>query len=796
MQSLLHDLRYGFRMLRQNPAFTAAAVLILGLGIGANTVIFSIVDRLVFRPLPYQDSERLVLVMEGNDQLKFWGPVSFPNFLDWRTQNHLMDRMASFTRGMVNFWDGGEPVRIKSIRCTADLFPLLGLPLQQGRSFHREDCAPGHGSVVILSHGLWQRRFGSSAQALGGTVVVDGRPHTVIGVTAPGVKMGYLIGFEPELYLPLVPPEMAGRGSRYLGVIARLKPGATEDQAQAELSVIARRLEQQYPDTNHGWKVLVSGIRGKVDPVAYVLLAILVISVLGVACTNVANLLLARAAGREKEISIRAALGAGRWRLMRQLLTESLLLAFIGSCLGTLGAFWTCSLIRASSAGSNMEVVDIRPDLRVLAATAVFFVVAGVAVGLAPGLRFSSFNLNRTLKAGHLGSSSASTNRLGSILVGSQIMLSLILLVGGTAAIKSWFKLWQVEPGFRRENVVVLSLSLTEARYSDAGRQMAFFQELLSRLQSRQEIVSAGIVSALPTMGPQISFTIPDRPGFRPGTEPLARYTAASPGYLKTLAIPVRSGRAFTEADNATTLPVALINETMARRHWNQENPLGTSIDVKGCRRIVVGVIGDLRNVPLAVKPMPEIYVPFVQSPESHALLAVQTTSTDSLGIAPVLKQEVQAIDPHQPADRPETLKKVLGQDMGVITLGSRVLVALGLGALLLAGAGLYGVLSYFVARRSHEFGIRMALGARQSDVLRLVLRQAGRLSLFGVLPGLALSVLLVRVLSRSLFGVSAVEPFILVGLSLLLTVVALLAGYVPARRATRVDPMVALRCE
>ncbi len=796
MQSFLQDLRYGIRMLRLNPTFTAAAVLILGLGIGANTVIFSVVDRLLFRPLPYREPERLVLVMEGNDQLKFWGPVSFPNYLDWRAQNRVAERLAAFTSETVNFWDGGEPARMKSIRCTGDLISLLGLPLQQGRSFFPDDYVPGTGSVAILSHGLWQRRFGSRAEAVGKTVVVEGHTHTIVGVMAPGVKMGYLMGFEPELFLPLVRPNGAGRGSRNLGVVARLKPGVSEDRAQAELSVIAHRLEQQYPDTNRGWKIMVSDMRGKVDPVAYVLLTILVISVLGIACSNVTNLLLARAAGREKEISVRAALGAGRGRLVRQLLTESLLVAVLGSCLGAMGAYWICSLIRTSSAGTNLEAMDIRPDARVLAMTAVFFIVAGVAVGLLPALRFSRFNLSQSLKEGRPGFSCARTNRLGNVLIASEVMLSLLLLVGGAVAIKSWFKLWQVDPGFQRERVLALSLSLTEIRYPDASRQIAFFQELLGRLQSRPEIQSAGIASAPPTMGPRSSFMIPGRPGYLPGSEPLARITAVSPGYLKTLAIPVRSGRAFTESDNETALPVALINETMARRYWNQENPLGTQVEVNGRRRTIVGIMGDLRNVPLAVKPMPEIYVPFLQAAGSHAVLVLKTMESEPMAIAPALKHTIQSVDPYQPADGLEALEKTLSHDMGVITLGSRVLMALGLGALFLAGAGIYGVLSYFVARRSPEFGIRMALGARRSDVLRLVLRQAGRLSLFGVLPGLALSVLLVRVLSRSLFGVSAVEPVILAGLSLLLVAVALVAGYVPARRATRVDPMVALRCE
>jgi len=796
MQSFLQDIRFGVRMLRKSPAFAAVAVLILGLGIGANTTIFSVVNALVFKPLPYQDADHLVFVTEGSDRLKFWGPVSFPNYKDFREQNRVLENMAAFMPESVNFTGAEEPERLRSLRATADVIPLLGLQLKAGRPFLPEDCAPGKSPAVLLSHSLWQRRFGSRMDVLGQTVTINGQPHIAVGVLGREVKMGFLLGFEPELWLPLPPPNPPYRGSHYLGVIARLKPGISTDQAQAEMAVIARRLEKQYPDSNTGWRVLVTEISAKVDPIAYVLLAVLVASVLGIACTNVANLVLARAAAREKEIAIRTALGADRMRVLRQLFTESLMLAFLGCCLGVLIAFGACDLIRASSLGSNMEVLDVRPDARVLAATLLLLMIAAIAVGLAPGLKLSGGSLCQSLKEGGTGASGGtSKNRMGTFLAASEIALSLVLLAGAGLAIKSWFRLWQVDPGYRAENILITRLSLTGTRYSERERQIAFFQDLQERLKSRSDIRSAGLASALPTMGPQVSFVIQGRPRPAGGEEPLARCTSANPSYFDTMVIPLRAGRLFTDRDTANSLPVALVSETLARKYWTAGNPIGGQIEVWGKPRTIIGVIGDLRGVPLAITPQPEIYLPYVQNAGNHMLLAVKTTG-DPLAIAAALKKEIRALDPNQPVERLETLDKIRAHNMGVITLGSRLLVILGVGALVLAAVGLYGVLSYSVSRRSTEFGIRMALGARPGDILVLVLRQGIRLSLFGIVPGLAAAFLLTRALSRALYGVTALEPLILWVLALLLAAVALLAGYIPARRATRVDPMVALRSE
>ncbi len=796
MEAFLQDIRFGLRMLRKSPGFAAAAVLILGLGIGANTIIFSVVNALVFRPLPYRDPGRLVVVTAGSDRLKTWGPLSYPDYVDYRDQNHVMENMAAFAPEGVNLTGGQEPVRLRGLRVSAEMVPLLGLPMKIGRPFLHEEYVPGGGASVILSHGLWQRRFGSRTDILGQAVTVNGVPHSVAGIFGPEARMGFLLGFEPDLCLPLVPPDPPQRGSHRLTVVARLRQGVSVQQAQEGMAVIARGLERQYPDTNTGWYVLISELRPKVDPIAYALLSLLVCSVLGIACTNVANLVLARTSGRAKELAIRGALGAGRGRVVRQLLTESLLLAFLGCGLGLLIAFGACNLIRAYSSGTNMEIVDVRPDAGVLAATLLLLLFAAIAVGLVPALKLSGVSLCQSLKEGGTGSSGGSSkNRMGGFLAAFEIALSLVLLVGGGLAIKSWFRLWNVDPGYNAEGVLTMTLSLTDARYQGEDRRAAFFDRLLERLAARSDIRGAGIASSLPTMAPRFPFIIEGRTRPAPGEEALARCTSASPSYFKTMSIPLKAGRLFSERDAANASRVAVVSETLARRYWPDGSPLGERIEVWGSSRTIVGVIGDLRSAPLALRPQPEVYLPYAQNAGSHVVLAVNSAG-DPLGIAVALKKEISALDPNQPVERLETMDKIRARDMGVISLGSRLLGILGVSALVLAAIGLYGVLSYSVARRRSEFGIRMALGARPRDVQSLVLRQGVRLSLWGIVPGFAAAFLLTRVLSRKLYGVTTLEPLILCGLALLLAAVALLAGYLPARRATRVDPMVALRSE
>ncbi len=784
------------RMLRANPGFAYVAILVLSLGITANTVIFSVVDALVLRHLPYVDADRLVRISEGNDQLKFWGPASYPNFLDWKAQSRRLCRMASLVPESVNVVVEGDADRIRIVRASSELMPLLGFTPIRGRPFVAEDFLPGHTPVVALSHGFWLRRFGSRSDLDLKTMKIEGKTHFVTGVLPPEAKMGSLLGFEPELWIPLIPIS-SDRGSRSVDVIARLAPGASIEQAQVEMSVIADRLAHQYPSSNRDWKTNVSGLRENVDPIAYVMLFLLVSAILGISCSNVTNLLMVRAAARQKEIAVRVALGAGRWRLVRLLTTEGLLLAFAGAAIGSLSAYVVCRLIRASAAGSNIEVLEIRPDLRTMCFAALLFLASGVLVGLTPALRFSQTSPARSLKEGWSGSSSGpSPRRTGSFLTALEFGLSLMLLVGGGVAIKSWFRLWQVDRGFRSESALVAAISLTEPEYPDSRRQLAFFDELTRRLTSRPGVAEYGLASSLPTMGPRRSFSIPGRPGPSRGGEAQARITSVTSGYLRALSIPLKTGRHIADWDDAGSLPVAMVNETLARRYWDGQNPVGHRIEIAGRPRTIVGVFGDLRNAPLALRPFPEIYLPFSQAAGGRAILFVRGTSAPQEGITELLNKEIRAIDSELPAASVEALEQAMRRDMGVITLGSRVLALLGAGAIGLAAVGLYGMMSYSVARRTSEFGIRLALGARRSDVLRLVMRQAVQVVLAGLAPGVFFSILIVRALSRTLYGIGALEPALLAGPAMVLCCAAMLAAYLPARRATLVDPILALRAE
>ncbi len=795
MQTLLMDLRYGLRTMRRNPGFALAAIAILALGIGANATIFSVVNALVLRPLPYPESSRLVFVSEGNESLKSWGAASFPNFADWKSQNQVFDRMAALAPDAMNVSGGSEPERISGLRISPDALPLLGAVPRLGRCFIAGDEAPGAQPVGLLSSAFWKRRFGADAGVAGRSLLVDAKPHAIAGVLPADFQLAPIYGFEPEVLVPLNSAG-ADRASRSLNVIARLKPGVTTERAEADLNVIGKRLAERYPDSNAGWRIHVSGLRGTVDPAAFAFLAALICAVLGIVCTNVVNLLLARASAREKELTVRAALGASRGRLARQLFSEGLLLALAGTALGVFAAFWTCGLIRAGAAGTNLEFADVRPDMRVLGATALLFLATAAAVALLPALRLSRVELIRSLRDGMSAAAGASKKRFRTTLIAVEVMLSLVLLAGAGLIVKSWVRLWQIEPGHRVEQVMTASIRLPKARYADSTKQAAFFSRLLERLETRSDLAAVGIASALPTWGTQTAFTIPGRPRPQRGEEPTAGYYAVSPGYFTAIGIDAKGGRLFTHEDTASSLPVAAVNQALARKFWQGRSPLGEQLEVGGTLRTIVGLIGDLRSVPLHKTPVPEIWVPFPQSPSGAVFLAAHTRTEDPRTIGSAIRRETEFVDPDQAVARIRSMDQVRLQDMGVIQAGTRLLGILACGAMILASVGLYGVLSHSVSRRLAEFGIRMAMGARRADVLTLVLREGMFLTMLGLVPGLILSLALGKVLASRLYGVQPVEPLILAGLVALLTLVSLLAYSLPALRATRVDPALALRCQ
>jgi putative ABC transport system permease protein len=797
MSVLLQDLRYGWKQLVKSPGFTIAAVSVLALGIGANTVIFSVINALLFTPLPFKDADRIVYVLEGKENLHSWSAVSAADFADWKGQNHVFEEMALFLPDSVNLAGKGEPERIGAIRVSEDMVPLLGIKPSQGRAFLDEEFNPGKDRVVIISHALWERQFGSRSQVLGESVVIDGLPHTIAGVLPPTARFAIIMGFEPDVLMPVLPDAKENRGIRNFGVLARLRQGVSLERARSDMTAISRRLQQQYPPTNAGWTVWVDTLRGSVDPVAYVLLAILVASILGISCTNVTNLLLARGAGREREISIRTALGASRARILRQLMTESLLLTLLGSLLGVVFSVWVCEGIRVIAAGTNVGTLEIRLDHTVLSATLMMFILAGVAVGLLPALQAARIDLNQPLKEGSPGShSSPSKRRLTNALVTSEIVLSMILLAGAGLAIKSWIRLWQIDPGYRPQGVLTMSVALAAAEYPSGQQQIAFFQQLVARLENRSGIRSAAVTTALPTLGPGKPFAVEGNAEPAKDGQPVARLAAASPSYFETMAIPLKMGRTFTRADGESTMPVAVINETMARRYWPAQNPIGSHIRIEGRIRTIIGIVGDLRSAPLNLRSFPEIYVPYVQAPGSRAVLVVRTETQNSMVAGEIVKKEIRALNPRQPAANLRTMDAIISSNMGVIKLGTSLLGLIAAGALILTAIGLYGVLAYAVLQRTGEIGVRIALGARPVDVLMMVLGQGFKLVMYGVVPGLAISLALGRILSSRIHGVNAVEPVVLSGVAALLLIVTLGACYLPARRATRMDPIQALRRE
>lgn len=797
MGAFLQDVRYGWKLLGKNPGFTAAAVVVLALGIGANTTIFTFINAVRFSPLPFKNADRVVYVLEGKERLYNWGAVSAADFADWKSQNRVFEEMALFLPDAVNLAGRGEPERVSAIRLSPEIIPLLSVNPDRGRLFAADDFSSATNPAAVISHALWMRRFGAGSGPVGESVVIDGQPHTIIGVLPESARFALVMGVEPDVLLPIPPTAVESRDARRFVALARLKPEITLERARSDMEAIAHRLQQQYPETNARWTVWIDTLRGTVDPAAYALIGLLIAAVLGIACTNVINLLLARSAGREREMSIRTALGASRARIVVQLMTENLLLTLLGSIAGTAFSYWACHAVSAYTAGSNAGNLDLRMDYRVLGATLLMFLLTGAVVGLLPALQIVRTDLNRPLKEGGPGShSSPSKRRLRNALIASEIALSMILLTGAGLTIRSWIRLWQIDPGYRTEGLLTTNVSLASAEYPQAQQQTAFFGRLLDGLGNRAGIESAAVTTALPTAGPGKSFTIDGQDAPAEGEIPVARFAATSPSYMATMGISLKSGRFFTPADTDNAAPVAIISETMARRYWQTGNSLGSRIRFDGEARTIVGIVGDMRSAPLHLRPYPEVYVPYAQDPGPQVALVVRTGPGNAAAALDAIKREIRALNPGQPAGNLRTMEEVISTNMGVIRLGASLLALIAAGATILTAIGLYGVLAFTVLQRTSEIGVRIAIGARPADVLRLILGQGLRLVLLGALPGLAVSLALGKVLSNRIHGVNAVEPGVLAAVAGLLLIVTLGACYFPARRATRVDPIRALRLE
>ena len=807
MGTFLQDLRYGVRMLVKHPGFTVIAVLALALGIGANSAIFSVVNTVLLRPLPFPEPERLVRIGEGTrGQQPERGVFSFPDYKDVQTQAQTLESVAGYLSSgtVLTTTDGSEPERLRGADVAADYFTVLGVKPELGRVFTREEDQP-NATVVVISHGLWQRRFGANPQVIGQQLKFGSASMTVIGVMPPGFEYPFRAEHQ-DYWEPLndrPSPDREARDAHTLPVIARLKPGVTIEQARAELETISRRLEQQYPAANTNVAIapvsMHGALIGDVRPALLMLLGAVGL-VLLIACANVANLLLARAASRQKEIAIRTALGASRLRVVRQLLVESLMLALTGGALGLLLAMWGVDLLVAASPADIPRIQQVGLDTNVLVFTLALSALTGVVFGLVPALHASKPDLNDALKEGSRGSTeSLRRNRVRSLLVVAEVALSLMLLIGAGLLLKSFVRLLQTDAGFDAEHVLTLDIPLSTKRYPTPAQQQDFFRRLIERTKELPGVQSAGVVNLLP-LGEgdeSITFQIAGRPPAPPGSVPEGNYTIASPGYFETLKLRLCAGRLLTERDNAQAPPVMLVSEALVRRYFAGENPVGQRLLVgdETAPREIVGVVGDVRRAALETESQPEYYLPYEQVAERRLNLVVRTAGEPATMTATV-RGAVRELDKEQLIWQTRTLDdlraaSVAGRRFNMMLLGLFAVVAL-----LLAVLGIYGVMAYSVTRRTHEIGVRIALGAQRRDVLRLIIGQGMTLAAIGVGTGLLGALAATRLLTSLLYGVSATDPVIFAGLALLLALVALVACYVPARRATKVDPMVALRYE
>ncbi|MEP7271337.1 MAG: ABC transporter permease [Acidobacteriota bacterium] len=812
MERLLMDLRYAVRGMIKRPGFSLVIILTLALGIGANTAIFSVVNAVLLSPLPFSKPDQLVVLTARNQARNVsQQPLSYLNVIDWRAQNRVFEHLSLVRGESMSLTSQPEPERVAVIRTSVNILELLGVEPRFGRNFRADEESPGNASVAIVGHAFWQRH-GGDPEVLGEKLTLDGKAYTVIGILAPGLKhpglsMASLPPSGADIWIPLVPAaNEQNRNFANMRVMARIKPGMTLTEAQAEMNTLASRSAAQYPENNANLSLeltpLNDHLTGRARRALWILLGA-VACVLLIACANVANLLLARAAGRQTEMALRAALGASRTRLIRQLLTECVLLSLSGALLGLLLAYQGVAFLGSINAASIPRAEEISISLPVLAFTLLLALATGLTFGLLPALQSSSVHLTEFLKEGKKGAGSSVRNRrlLGALVIG-EIAIALVLLTGAGLLTRSFRTVSQVDPGFDLKNVLTFSVPLPQTTYGNQQQQLSFHERAIERLRTVSGVELAAGAFRVPVFGfATVIFTVEGQP-VSVGSEPSADYRTVSTDYMQAMGMRMRAGRMFMERDKEGAPDVVIVNEELARRFWPDNEAVGKRLQVAAEKtrwREVVGVVRDAKLSGLDAPTDPAVYVPFSQNTWPNALrisALVVRTRVEPHSLIPAIRSELRAIDPGLPITQIRTMEEIVAESLSARRFNTVLLTIFAVVAGLLAAIGIYGVMSYNVTHRAHELGVRMALGAGRGEIIRMVTREGATLATIGIVIGAAAAVMTTRLMSSLLFGVSASDPLTFVVNAVLLCGVTLVASYLPARRAARTDPMVALRRE
>ncbi len=799
METLLQDIKYGIRMARKRPGFTLIVVLVLALGIGANTAMFSVINAIIFRPLRYKDSGQLMALWERSKQMDEMS-VAYPNFLDWQAQNRVFDQMAAFKSDNFNYTDGGDPERLRGKQVSADFFALLGVNPILGRSFSSEDDKPGAPPTVIVSNAFWKNRLSANSAVIGQPLKLNGKDFTLIGVLPADFEFNGVT----DIFVPigLNADKMMDRGSHPgIYVVGHLKQGLTIENAITGMANVTSSLSEQYPATNAGNSAVVVSLYedtvGNIRTPFLILLGAVAL-VLLIACANVANLLLARSTTRQKEIAIRSAMGALRIRLIRQLLTESILLSLAGGIGGLLIAVFGIRILMTLVPPDIPRTKEVGLDLGVLGFTLLMSLITGVIFGLAPALQASKVNLNEALKeGGRSANAGSSTRSISKVLVIGEIAISLMLLVSAGLMIKSFLQLRAINPGFDAHNLLTMQIALPPAKYPDEAHQIQFVDQLSARIAGIPGVKAVGIANGMPLgRGSETPYLVEGQPPLPPEQQPIAVEFGVTPGYFSAMGIPILKGRAFTENDTMNTPPVIIIDQEMARKAFPNQDPIGKRfIPLAGAPHEIVGVVANVKHYGVEKKQKEQFYLCYKQHGNPSLYLLVRT-ETNPMSLAGLVRSEVSNVDKSQPVYDIKSMDERVSMTMAKPRFNALLLGIFAAVALILSVVGVYGVISYSVNQRIHEIGLRLALGAQRSHIFKMVVGQGLLLAVIGIAIGIAGAMVFGRVLASLLFGVVPTDLTIFAAVSLLLALVAFMACYLPARKATKVDPMIALRNE